>query len=207
MAPASAAALTRDEFLAATTLSRRPVRRGRSTILVDVWVTLVAAGSAVAGVAAWQLLARTSAGWVVGILLGAVLIRIGLQLRAVPGKAWDNNEPLRATRRGSISEEAVVLETKGGESRLTWEDLTGYGEVGDMVVLFYGSLGWMPFPRRVFRSEDGWGAFRGLVSRKLERSHGIRGDGLGKPSRAIVALLVVMVIAVAIVVLDASASK
>ena len=186
-------ALTRDEFLSASKLGSRPLAKKRGVITFDLWPVLIAVGVVLAIAGIWQAtqMQRTYIIWVV---LGLILSILGMKLRTVPQKLWEQNETLRVQREGKITEDAVEIHTPLGQSRLLWTNFIGYGEYRDTVVLFQNTALGVPFPKRFFKSEAEWDSFRAMVTRKLQVSHQVTSV---RPST----VLLLIVIAIAIIAL------
>jgi hypothetical protein len=168
--------LSKDEYLAQLKLNSRPVL-AKGGFHFDFWalfgvigvllVLLAALGFSYAESFRSNLYIWNSLELIGGILM----LVLAWKVRAVPAKFWEENKDSISSIAGRISEEAILVETANGNLRLEWSEITGYGEYGDLVVLYKLPTFALPFLARFFDSQQEWLTFRKMVGDRIQITH------------------------------------
>jgi hypothetical protein len=176
--------LTRSEFLHAFEVAGEPlVVDGLQAPpkILSAPVIVSAAGLAVALAAGIIIIgyrmATSSVGklteiaWMISLVV--LLSILGLAFRA--GEAfrqqWKSRRSLREPLEGTTAYEGIELRSLSEQRHLGWADFSRYRWDERLVVLFYHTGQWIPFPKRYFESEADWEAFRIIVARELNSDH------------------------------------
>lgn len=174
-------ALTKDEFLSISKLGQSYRGQSKNLTPVNMSVVLMVVGASLAAIGAWLWTVFKQQTSVSGlsislllIILGVLAIGFGVKLRGVWSKVWEQNEALRSHREGTITDQGLEVHTPFGQTKLQWQELSGYGEYDGILVLYQGTTTGYPIPRRFFESEDGWQSALSIVTERLEKTHQVQ---------------------------------
>jgi hypothetical protein len=193
--------LSKDEFLQAVKLGNHPIAKN-SQFKMDLWALLLLAGGAIIAISVGEIIVNPDYYLLalLGATIGAILVTVGLKVRAAISQIWDKNEAIRACREGLVTDEYIELRNLAGQSRLQWSALSGYGEIQDIIVLYQGVTLALPITKRFFGTETEWLQFKSLVAERLPLTHRINPMSRGN-------LLVWLLIIVAAVLLAVELSR
>ena len=192
--------LSKDEYLAQMKLNSRQVLT-KAGFHFDFWAVFAVSGALLLLLAAigfsyaesfrsnlyiWNFLE---------LIVGILMLSFAWKIRAMPGKFWEENKDSISTVAGRISEEAILVETANGTLQLDWSEITGYGEYGDLVVLYKLPTFALPFLERFFESQQDWLAFRKMVGDRTQMTHRVEQRRTSSPRNKLVyALLLISII-------------
>jgi hypothetical protein len=189
--------LRKDEFLQAVKLGNHPIAKN-SQFKMDLWTLLLLAGGAIIAISVGEIIVNPDYYLLalLGAIIGAILVTVGLKVRAAISQIWDKNEAIRARREGLVTDEYIELRNLAGQSRLQWSALSGYGEIQDIIVLYQGVTLALPITKRFFGTETEWLQFKSLVAERLPLTHRINPMSRGN----LLAWLLIIVAAVLLAV-------
>jgi hypothetical protein len=187
--------LTKEEYLAQQKLNSRPISKNNG-FQFDLWILFTVIGAFFILLCVFSIIQRSSFPWyLIELLVGLPLFSLGLQIRKIPSKFWDENKGSISRADGKISDENIEVYTPNGNLKLTWSELKGYGEYKGLIVLYKPPTFALPFSERFFEKQEDWILFKEFVGSNLLLTHRVAQIGITTPrNKLIYALLAVAIL-------------
>lgn len=196
--------LTKDDYLALLKLNSRPILK-KGGFHFDFWVLFAVIGVILVLLSVASIFYRQPFGpdpqpWnLLELVLGTIMLVLGLKIRAVPSRFWEENKDSISMVDGRISDDGIEVHTANGDLTLKWPEISGYGDYGGLIVLYKLPAFALPFLERFFENHEDWLAFRRLIGDSLPLTHHVEQRGIARPGSPIVYVLLLISVIVMLI--------